>query len=106
MNFQIIDWNDICIFHDYDDHEQDNDSSIKDDDNDEEKFYYSIQIFGKNEDGKSICINVYEVYPYFYIKNGFYEKNKFKYIFNNYIEISSFYIQQIESVKKKKLFKF
>ena len=96
MIFQIIDWNDICIFYDLDDLE-DNDEEEQN----QEKFYYSIQLFGKNEDGKSICINVYEVYPYFYVKNGFYSKDKFKYIFNNDVEISSFYIYEIEEIKKK-----
>lgn len=100
MNFQIIDWNDTCIFHDYDNEDEDEDYSGNKEEV-EEKFYYSIQIFGKNENGQSICVNVYEVYPYFYIKNGFYQKNKYKFIFNNNVEISTFYIQQIQEIKKK-----
>ena len=61
MKFQIIDWNDRCIFHNnYDDDENS--------DNEEEKYYYSIQIFGKNKEQKSICLNIYNIFPYFYIK--------------------------------------
>ena len=52
MLFQIIDWNDRCIFHDYD-----SDNNEKKDEA-EEKYYYSIQIFGKNEKEQSICLNV------------------------------------------------
>ena len=98
MLFQIIDWNDRCIFHDYD-----SDNNEKKDEA-EEKYYYSIQIFGKNEKEQSICLNVFNIFPYFYIKNAYiYIKDKHKFTLNTgscEIEISQFYLNEYENIRK------
>lgn len=102
MIFQIIDWNDKCIFHD---NKYDDDDNVSDNE-EEEKFYYSIQIFGKNEQLQSICLNVYNVFPYFYVKNAYINKDKFKFIINNEIEIPQFYLNDYEYMSKKNYSEF
>lgn len=61
MQLQIIDWNDKCIFNDYsvNGYSSDSDSDITE---------YIIQLFGKSNNHESVCINIIDVYPYFYIK--------------------------------------
>lgn len=103
MIFQIIDWNDRCIFHDYN---YDNDSNEDDNEENEEKYYYSIQIFGKNENQQSICLNVFNIFPYFYVKNAYISKTKYKYIINNEIEIPQFYINDYENIQKQSYSEF
>ena len=84
MKLQILDWNDICIFrNNYDDE--------SDEEEENENYNYLIQIFGKNKEGKSICINVYNVFPYFYVKHGFFQD----------LNINKFFYHEYSIVNKK-----
>lgn len=71
MDIQIVDWNEICYFNSNQNEDNDNESD------EEDVVHYIIQIFGKNIEGESVCLNIHNVYPYVYLKEIHYERIEF-----------------------------
>ena len=72
LKFQVIDWrqdHNIVTSEDRSDDSDGNDSLERElEDSNDEELEYSIKIYGKTEDNKSVFVNVEKFTPFFYVK--------------------------------------